>query len=404
MRVFMLSWEYPPYVVGGLGKHVMELAPALAEQGVEVHLIVPCLAGGSLEEGWRSLFVHRVGIPRGYGQDFFGLITDNNGLLRERAERLTEEAGRPDLLHAHDWLVAQAAIECKHRLRIPLVATIHATERGRGQGTLSGEQSQAIHSTEWWLTYEAWRVICTSRYMAHQVQEYFAVPADKLDVIPNGVDPGRFQALQGEDLGTFRQNYAAPDEKIVLYVGRIVAEKGVPVLIEAVPRVLARYDKAKFVIVGTGLLLETLGRRAEELGVGQRTYFVGYVPDYTRDRLFKVADVAVFPSLYEPFGIVALEAMAARTPVVVAETGGLAEVVRHAETGITVYPGDPDSLAWGILHTLEHPEWARLRVENAYREVLERYSWTTLARQTVAVYERVREEHKRSGWGSGARA
>lgn len=403
MRVFMLSWEYPPYVVGGLGKHVMELAPALAEQGVEVHLIVPCLAGGPLEEGWRNLFIHRVGMSWGYGQDFPSLVSENSGLLRERAERLMEEAGRPDLLHAHDWLVARASIECKHRHRLPLIATIHATERGRGQGTLSGEQSQTIHSIEWWLTYEAWRVICTSRYMAHQAQEYFAVPADKLDVIPNGVDPSRFQALEGEDLRAFRQNYAAPDEKMVLYVGRIVAEKGVPVLIEAVPRVLARYDRAKFVIVGTGSLLEPLRRRAEELGVGRRIYFVGYVPDYTRDRLFKVADVAVFPSLYEPFGIVALEAMAARTPVVVAETGGLAEVVRHAETGITVYPGDPDSLAWGILHTLEHPEWARLRVENAYGEVLERYTWATLARQTVAVYERVRKEYERSGWGKAER-
>lgn len=400
MRVFMFSWEYPPHVVGGLGKHVMELAPALAAEGVELHLITPRLQGGSLEEGWRGLYVHRVDCPTMFHDyEFLSFVAVSNERLEKRARQLREEVGRPDVLHAHDWLVARAAVECKHRYHLPLLTTIHATERGRGRGQLVGEQAQAIHGTEWWLVYESWRVICTSRYMARQVQEYFAAPADKLDVIPNGVDPARFQALEGVDLSEFRRNYAAPDEKIVFNVGRVVEEKGVPVLVEAVPRVLAAYPKAKFVVAGTGALWSALRHRAWELGVDAHMYFTGYCPDDVRDRLFKVADVAVFPSIYEPFGIVALEAMAARTPVVVSETGGLAEVVRHAETGITVYPGNPDSLAWGILHTLEHPEWARMRVENAYREVLERYNWTTIARQTVAVYERVAGECRGSEWG-----
>ncbi|MGC8873875.1 MAG: glycosyltransferase family 4 protein [Chloroflexia bacterium] len=398
MRVLMLSWEYPPHIIGGLGKHVTELVPALVGEGIEVHVITPRLYGGSFEEGWAGLFVHRVDVPRMHEYDFVSFVSEVNALMTLRAERLIREIGRPDLIHAHDWLVARTAVECKHRYRIPLVATIHATEKGRGRGALSSPQAQAIHGTEWWLTYEAWRVICASHYMAGQVREFFAVPADKVDVIPNGVDPGRFQKLEGEDLSDFRRQYAAPDEALVLNVGRVVEEKGVPVLVEAIPRVLARFEKAKFVIAGTGILLDSLRRRAEELGVSARVYFCGFVPDEVRDRLYKVASVAVFPSLYEPFGIVALEAMAARTPVVVAETGGLAEVVRHAETGITVYPGDPDSLAWGILHTLEHPEWTRQRVENAYREVLERYNWPTIARQTIAVYERVRAEYERSDW------
>ncbi len=398
MRVLMLSWEYPPHIIGGLGKHVMELVPALVGQGIEVHLITPRLYGGSFEEGWPGLFVHRVDVPRMHEYDFVSFVAETNALMTLRAERLIREIGRPDLIHAHDWLVARAAVECKHRYRIPLIATIHATEKGRGRGTLSGPQAQAIHGTEWWLTYEAWRIICASHYMAAQVREYFAAPADKIDVIPNGVDPTRFQLLEGVDLSDFRRQYAAPDEALVLNVGRIVEEKGVPVLVEAVPRVLARFEKAKFVIAGTGVLLDALRRRAQELGVYARIYFCGFVPDDVRDRLYKVASLAVFPSLYEPFGIVALEAMAARTPVVVAETGGLAEVVRHGETGVTVYPGDPDSLAWGILHTLEHPEWTRQRVENAYREVLERYNWPAIARQTIAVYERVRAEYERSDW------
>ncbi|GAI01374.1 unnamed protein product [marine sediment metagenome] len=124
----------------------------------------------------------------------------------------------------------------------------------------------------------------------------------------------------------------------------------------------------------------------------------GFITDEDRDRLYRVADCAVFPSLYEPFGIVALEAMAARTPVVVSEVGGLREVVKHAETGITVYPNNPESCAWGILHTLQHPEWTRQRVENAYRMVLTRYNWDTIAGQTVDVYQRVIDERARTEW------
>jgi glycosyltransferase involved in cell wall biosynthesis len=177
-----------------------------------------------------------------------------------------------------------------------------------------------------------------------------------------------------------------------------VEEKGPQILLEAVPLVLARFPSAKFVIVGTGHLLDHLRHRAWELGVAHKVLFTGFIPDEDRDRLLKVADVAVFPSLYEPFGIVALEAMAARCPVVVSEVGGLAEVVRHAETGITVYPNNVESLVWGILHTLENPHWAKMRVENAYREVVEKYNWDRIAEMTVGVYKRVWEERQRVYW------
>jgi glycosyltransferase involved in cell wall biosynthesis len=398
MRVFMFSWEYPPHIVGGLGKHMMELVPALVGEGMELHVVTPRLHGGAYEEGWQGLFVHRVDTPAMHEYDFFSFVHETNRCILERAEQLLQEVGRPEILHAHDWLVARVGAEFKHRHRIPLVATVHATERGRGRGHLSGEYSRAIHGTEWWLTYEAWRVICASQYMADQIKGFFATPADKIDLVPNGVDASRFQALEGIDLQDFRSDFAAEDEKIIFYVGRIVEEKGVHVLVEAVPPVLARYEKVKFVVAGTGVILDALRHRAWELNVYDRIFFPGFIADEDRDRLYKVADVAIFPSLYEPFGIVALEAMVARCPVVVSETGGLREVVRHGETGILVHPGDPDSLAWGILHTLENPAWAHQRVENAYNEVQRRYNWQTIARQTINVYERVFAEYEESDW------
>jgi glycosyltransferase involved in cell wall biosynthesis len=178
----------------------------------------------------------------------------------------------------------------------------------------------------------------------------------------------------------------------------VVQEKGVQVLVEAMPKVLAENPTAKFVIAGTGDLLSTLRARAWDLGVGDKALFTGFIPDDDRDRLYKVAACAVFPSLYEPFGIVALEAMAAKVPVVVSLVGGLQEVVKHGETGIIVYPDNAESLAWGINHTLARPDWAAQRVANAYRVVLEEYNWRRIAQRTIQVYERILTERARAKW------
>lgn len=398
MRVLMFSCEYPPHVAGGLGEHVANLVPALGRQGVEVHLITPRWAGGPSEEEGPNYHVHRIDPPTFEAPDIHSSAWQTNLVLEKHAENLWRSTGPFDLLHAHDWLVAFAPVALKRGFKTPLVATIHATERGRGRGHLGSEISYAINNVEWWLTYEAWRVICASQYMAGEVTDYFRAPANKIDVIPNGVSVEGFQRWQGEDLSAFRAMYAMPEEDIVFNVGRVVYEKGVGVLVEAVPHVLREQPQAKFVIAGSGSYVHELRHRAWELGVADKVLFTGFIPDEDRDRLYLVASCAVFPSLYEPFGIVALQAMAARTPVVVSEVGGLAEVVRHAETGITVYPDNPESLAWGIVHTLSRPDWARQRAENAYRTVLEQYNWDAIARQTADLYRRVVDERAQAKW------
>lgn len=397
MRVLMFSWEYPPYVVGGLGNHVAALVPALAN-ACEVHLITPRWAGGPSEERANGAVIHRVDPPVAKMGNFFADVQGANLNLEEAGEELFTSLGGFDLIHAHDWLVALAACSLKRIHKIPLISTIHATERGRGRGHLHDPIAEAINGAEWWLTYESWRVICTSRFMAQEVMSYFSVPPDKVDVIPNGVSTERFDRLDGVDLDDFRARFASPQERIVFYVGRIVHEKGVHLLVEAGPRILAQFPRAKFVVAGTGGMVEALRDRAEELGVGVKFYFTGFIPDEDRDRLYKVADCAVFPSLYEPFGIVALEAMAANTPVVVSSVGGLAEVVQHDETGITVHPDSVEFLAWGILRTLQDPEGAAARARRAYRQVVEEYNWDRIAQQTLSVYERVVEERRRTDW------
>jgi glycogen(starch) synthase len=409
VKVLMLSWEYPPHSVGGLGKHVAELIPALAAAGVEVHLVTPRRAGGAPEEPIadvagpaagpnRQSRVYRVEPPSGDAPSFVVGAERTNATLEQRARQLWDSEGPFDVVHAHDWLVAYAGVALKHAFKVPLLATIHATEYGRCRGVIQSEMSRAINHVEWWLTYEAWRVITCSHYMAREVQTALGVPPDKVDVVPNGVDPRRFDQLDGEDLTAFRQRFAALDERIVFYVGRVVYEKGVHLLVEAMPRILAHNPQVKLVVAGTGDSLNSVRRRALELGIGSRCYFAGFIPDEVRDRLFRVADVAAFPSLYEPFGIVALEAMAARTPVVAADVGGMSEVVRHAETAVTVYPNDVDSLAWGILHTLDRPDWARARAANAYQTVRDEYNWGIVARQTNAVYTQIVTERRQVIW------
>ncbi len=420
MRILMLSWEYPPNVVGGLGAHVAALVPALARAGVQVHLVTPRWAGGLAEEG---VLGERRGTPRSdraaarieppasapatvYRVDppvmkignYIADVQQTNLDMGEQGQKLFDQLGGFDLIHAHDWLVAFGAESLKRLNKAPLVATIHATERGRGRGMLNGQMAQAINGTEWWLTYEAWRVICASQFMADEVRSYFQTPPDKVDVIPNGVDTTPFDSLDRQDLSQFRSKWARSDQPIVFSVGRLVEEKGAQLIVEAAPRVLAEFPMVKFIIAGTGWLSDQLKRRVWELGVADHVEIAGFISDEDRNCLFKISDVAVFPSLYEPFGIVALEAMAAKCPVVASSVGGLGEVVRHDETGITVYPNNVESLAWGIAYTLKRPELAQIRTERAYRMVKTEYSWDRIAARTIQVYERVIRERAETKW------
>ena len=398
MRILMFSWEFPPHVVGGLGKHAAELVPPLSElPDVDLHLVTPRWSGGAPLEQVGQATVHRVEPPIING-DFYTGAWQTNVRLEEYAHHLWQEQGPFDLIHVHDWLVAFVGAAFKRTYRVPLLSTIHATEKGRGRGSLASDQARAIHHVEWWLTYESWRVIACSEYMTYEIADYFQCPRDKIDVVPNGVETERFDRLEGQDLSHFRNMYALPFEEIVFSVGRIVQEKGLDLLIQAMPLVLRDHPSAKVVIAGKGPELEALRSLAWQVGVGEKVLLTGFISDDDRDKLFKIADCAAFPSLYEPFGIVALEAMAARCPVVVSEVGGLQDVVDHNKTGIVVYPNNVDSLAWGIVHTLQHPKWSAARVENAYRVVVERYNWQHIARMTAGVYRRIIAERAATDW------
>jgi glycogen(starch) synthase len=216
-------------------------------------------------------------------------------------------------------------------------------------------------------------------------------------MVPNGVDAHIYENVEKQDLKSFRSKFALPEEKIVIFVGRLVYEKGAHVLINAIPKVLEKVS-AKFVIVGSGYMKEQLSNIVRRMGLAHKVLFTGFVDDETLLKLQKCADVSVVPSLFEPFGIVALEAMAAKSPVVVSDTGGLSEIVAHDSTGVKVYPNNPDSLAWGITKILLDENYKNRIVENAYKKVQEKYDWDKIAQQTKRIYEAVLGEYSKSFW------
>ncbi len=399
MRILMFSWEYPPHLVGGLGAHVAALVPALANQGVHVTLVTPRWGGGEpVEQLGDYATVYRVTPPVEKPTNLFPDAQQTNLTLQKFAEELWEQRGGFDLIHAHDWLVSFVAEGLKMSHKVPLLATMHATERGRHGGHIAGEISEAINGAEWWLTFEAWRVIATSRFMANEVRAYFTLPTDKISIIPNGVNPARFDELQMQDLRALRDEWALPDEKIVFAVGRMQYEKGFHLLVEAAHRLLLRGERVKFILAGRGAMLAPLRQRVAELGLQERVLLPGYIDDFVRDCLYCVADVAVFPSLYEPFGIVALEAMAARCPVIVSDVGGLGDVVESEVTGVKIPSYNLDVLVDALAYVLDNSHASHQRAERAYDVVCRDYAWDHIARATMALYAEIIEARKHVVW------
>lgn len=400
MRIVMLSWEYPPRIVGGISPHVYDLSRQLVEKGLEVHVVTKATPNAPDEETEASgVHVHRVHLSR-QPTDFVDEIRLLNMATEIRVRKLLEDwrpGGVPTLFHAHDWLSLDSARELKYEYQLPVIATIHATEEGRNGGIYNDLQ-RYIHEQEYALTYEGWRVIVCSEFMKGQVMRSFNCPADKVDVIFNGVDPDKFRFdWTPAERAAWRGQLALPEEKIVMYVGRFVREKGIHVLLNAAGMVLAHEPNTKFVIVGGGHR-EKLERFVRWYGLTDKVLFTGFMANRSLHQMYRCADVAVFPSLYEPFGIVALEGMAAGCPVVVSDAGGLAEVVLHEKTGTTSYAGDPASLCWAILHVLQNPKAAQELKIAADERLVSDFDWSHLADQTIAVYERVWAEFLESHW------
>lgn len=374
-------------IEGGLARHVRKLSENLVQHGVEVHVLTRGCEDSPMECGIGGVNVHRVREPQRPRElgEFVTWIERMNADMLAAGVELGDRFDF-DLVHGHDWLVANACDHLAKRFRAPLVTTIHATEFGRHQGWVEKHPQSHIHGVEAWITNRSDRVIACSSYMREHIVDVFGIDEGDVEVIPNGIDPEDLQP--GDDLLNLRLSFAQPDEQLVLLVGRLVYEKGFQIALEALPGLIERVGKLRFLIAGSGTHEEELKRQAEELGLMEHGHFLGWIGDDVLHSLYRIADLTVVPSIYEPFGLVALEAMASGCPCLVADTGGLREVVPNQDVGLRFRSRDPDSLGRMAEKVLTDTALRDRLVAEASEHVLT-FDWFDVARQTAGLYQRL---------------
>jgi glycogen synthase len=385
MRVLLISWEYPPVIEGGLGRHVRKLSESLVRDAVEVHVLT---RGGRLpaEADQHGVIVHRVREPQ-FPKDPTAFVrwvdamnADMHAMAAEVCDRIEF-----DLVHSHDWLVAGAAELAARAIDRPWLVTVHATEFGRHQGWVQNHPQSRIHAAERAMVRRADHVITCSRYMRVHVANVFGVRPSKITAIPNGIDPLDIEPV-APDLPALRLKYAAPDELLVLLVGRLVYEKGFHLALDALAPVVRRLGGVRFVVAGTGTAESELKRQARRLGLTGHGRFLGWVGDDMLHSLYRVSDLCIVPSIYEPFGLVALEAMASGCLCVVADTGGLREVVPVDGTVGLRFPSRDATALRAVLERVLTDDAARRQLVAEAREHVLRFDWAEVARRTAEIY------------------
>lgn len=383
MRVLMLSWEYPPFVIGGIAAHVDGLARAMARSGHDVVVLslqrhepgADPVPDDEVVDGVRVLraVTDLPWLPEG---DLVARMASANHQIVGLVAQLGD--WRPDVVHAHDWLVAWAGDTLKTLLGVPLVATIHATERGRHGGHVPPGMPAAVNAVEWWLTYQAREVIACSKFMVREVVNGFELPVEKVHLVPNGVDPELWALTTGKPV---------PREQLVVAWGRVQYEKGFQVLVRAIGELRHRLPGVRCIIAGRGSYLSELQTQIDVEGVTDIVDLAGFVPDEDLRAILQRAGCVIIPSLYEPFGIVALEGMAAGAPTIVARTGGLAEIVEGTNAGMLFEPGNHHDLADRIHTVLTDAKVAETMRTEAAELIEANYTWDAIAASTIAVYE-----------------
>jgi glycogen(starch) synthase len=375
---------------------VRKLSEGLVDLDVEVHVLTRGGEESPAEETSAGVVIHRIREPKrptDLGEFVAWVERMNSDMLAAGVE--LGDSLEFDLVHGHDWLVANAGDHLAKRFGAPLVTTIHATEHGRHQGWVNKHPQSYIHEVERWIANRSERVIACSYYMREQIADIFGVEEEKVEVIPNGIDPEDLLPQDPAELGRLRSEFAAPDEKLVLLIGRLVYEKGFQLALEAMPRLIEASPGTRFLIAGSGTHEPALRRQAEELGLMDHGTFLGWIGDDVLHSLYRIADLTVVPSIYEPFGLVALEAMASGCPCIVADTGGLREVVPHEEAGLRFHARDSGSLAEVAMRVLGDEELGRRLVADAHQHV-RRFDWRDVAERTAAVYAELLAETART--------
>ena len=393
MKVLMVSWEYPPVVIGGLGRHVHHLSTALAAAGHEVVVLSRRPSGtdpsthpssDEINEDVRVVAAAQDPHEFTFGKDMMAwTLAMGHAMVRTGLSLKKKRSGRPwrpDVVHAHDWLVAHPAVALSEFYDVPMVSTIHATEAGRHSGWVSGSLSRQVHAVESWLVRESDSLITCSASMRDEITELFGPGLAEVTVIRNGIDAARWPFAER------RRHGVAGGPPELLFVGRLEYEKGVHDAIAALPRIRRAHPGTTLTIAGDGTQQDWLVEQARKHRVLKATRFVGRLDHAELLAALHRADAAVLPSHYEPFGLVALEAAAAGTPLVTSNIGGLGEAVINGETGMSCPPRDVARLAEAVGAVLDDPAAAQRRARAARERLTSDFDWHTVADETAQVY------------------
>ena len=388
-RVLIVSWEYPPLIEGGLARHVRKLSEALVARDIEVHVLTRGGEESTVEEQIGGVQIHRIVEPE-RPTDLAEFVTWVERMNSDMLAAGVELGDRIDfdLVHGHDWLVAGACDHLARRFKCPLVTTIHATEYGRHQGWVDKHPQSHIHGVEKWMANRSDRVIACSSFMRDQIADIFSVEESRITVIPNGIDPEDLPAGDPAELAELRSQFAAPGENLVLLIGRLVYEKGFQLALEAMPRVIEEVPNTRFLVAGSGTHEAELHKQAKELGLMEHGTFLGWIGDDVLHSLYRIADLTVVPSIYEPFGLVALEAMASECPCIAADTGGLREVVPLEGAGLRFRASDPEHLAEAAVQVLSDEQLSQKMIAEGLAHI-RLFDWEDVAGRTLDLYNEI---------------
>jgi glycogen synthase len=375
LKIAFFCWEslHSSFKVGGLAPATTHLAERIAEIGHEVHFFTRG------EPGHKTI----NGVHYHYCLPFGDNIIEYCRTMSRMLVETFADYDQPkfDILHFHDWHL----IEAMHLLRDRnTVLSFHSTEYGRHGGNFGGWwEFKEISGKEWYGGYIAKTVTTVSSSTKTEVMWLYNVPAWKVTVVPNGIDPDRYRAEV--DPGAVKKGYGIhPLAPVVLFVGRLTYQKGPDLLLQAVPQILAKRWDVQFLFAGTGDMRGYL----ESAAGGLPVQFLGYVSDAEHIRLLNACDLVAIPSRNEPFGLVLTEAWSAERCVIASDVGGLSENIENYVDGIKV-PVRPDSIAWGLCHVIDDPAYIRKMGRAGRRKVLAKFKWDVVTERMLGVYRRL---------------
>ncbi len=383
MRIAMLSSESLHSISsGGLGVHVTELAAGLQRRGHDLHVITRRKEDQNYYDCIDGVHYHRV--DHGLSENDVECMDFMCKAMAHRFHEVTSMIGKFEIVHAHDWLTANAMKYAMDGFGTPGVLTMHSTEYGRDGNVFYEGFARWVRDAEAAGCHNASVVIAVSHFLADELRRIYQVPNEKIHIVPNGVNYHAFDGFL--DPAEVKGRYGiAPLAPTIFSPGRMTVQKGMDMLVEAVPMVLASYPETRFVISGEGPEKDAVVRRAYEVGASGAIVFLGHMPRWQYIDLMRACDIVAVPSRNEPFGIVVLEAWAAGKPVVATTAGGPREFVWHDVNGFLV-DANAGGMAHGIGSLLADHDHCRVLGANGRRAVEEKFNWDNVAAYTEGVY------------------